>query len=368
MRNIKKILFLVVLIPFFVSIYAYGQGDTGKPADYNRTIKRFGATIKGSLPAYFSWKDRGKVTSAKNQGNCASCWAHAAVGAFESKILIKKGAAYNYDLSEQQQVSCNNNMSGCDGGNMSCLKYWYNVGPMDESCAPYSASETPCSNYSHCDTYDFRTKGYYTLDTNNIAGMKSSIYRDGPAYFRFEIYEDFNHFWDEESGVYKQTWGVWRGGHAVLIIGWDDSREAWLCKNSKGKNQGPNGNGTFWIAYSGHAQNLNFGMANVKIEELGGDEIVITRPRSGDNWQIGNTYKVTWESNVGGNLKMYLYQNNTCLGVLFNFVADDGDKNWTIDKLKDGTPIAPGSNYQIELVSRSNSSIKAKSEYFTIVQ
>ena len=54
------------------------------------------------------------------------------------------------------------------------------------------------------------------------------------------------------------------GGHAVLLIGWDDWKQAFLCKNSWG-NGGPNGDGTFWIAYSGHANNLGFGMANFSV-------------------------------------------------------------------------------------------------------
>ena len=35
-----------------------------------------------------------------------------------------------------------------------------------------------------------------------------------------------------------------------------------------GETEGPNGDGTFWMAYTGHAQNLGFGMANVQIKEL----------------------------------------------------------------------------------------------------
>ena len=54
----------------------------------------------------------------------------------------------------------------------------------------------------------------------------------------------------------------------MLLIGWDDAKGAFLCKNSWGPG-GPNGDGTFWIAYAGHAYDLGFGMANFSLEALG---------------------------------------------------------------------------------------------------
>ena len=33
----------------------------------------------------------------------------------------------------------------------------------------------------------------------------------------------------------------------VLIIGWDNAKNAWLCKNSWGAVGGPESDGTFWM-------------------------------------------------------------------------------------------------------------------------
>jgi hypothetical protein len=55
----------------------------------------------------------------------------------------------------------------------------------------------------------------------------------------------------------------------VLLIGWDDAKQAYLLKNSWGTTAGPNGDGTFWVAYSGHLRNLGFGMANFSLEAVG---------------------------------------------------------------------------------------------------
>jgi C1A family cysteine protease len=248
----------------------YPEGDLGKPDDYFSTMLHdTSASLKTSVsyPSSFNYLSQGKVTTAKHQALCGSCWAFAAVGAYESKLLINFNE--EYDLSEQQQVSCNTSMSGCDGGYMSCIKYWYDIGPYKESCAHYKAREIPCDNISDCTELDFRVTNYYTVNTNNIEGMKASLYNDGPGYFRFNVYPDFYVYWylGLPNTVYKKVIhsNINPSGHAVLIIGWNDKKGAWLCKNSWGKFGGPNKNGTFWIAYSGHSNDLEFAMANFNV-------------------------------------------------------------------------------------------------------
>jgi hypothetical protein len=61
-----------------------------------------------------------------------------------------------------------------------------------------------------------------------------------------KIYQDFNNY---GGGVYSYTSGDYSGwNHYVLIVGWDDSREALRCKNSHGTEWGEEG--FFWISYN----------------------------------------------------------------------------------------------------------------------
>lgn len=81
----------------------------------------------GPLPNAWDWRRRGldKVTPAKDQGRCGSCFAFAAAAAVESKLLIqynKSYSSYRIDLSEQAIVDCVNAKqggymsTGCGGG------------------------------------------------------------------------------------------------------------------------------------------------------------------------------------------------------------------------------------------------------------
>jgi hypothetical protein len=282
-RKLRRTLAMIVgiltvaLTPALAPAQQYGMGDLGKPDDYELTMKVFRdrvtdfASFVDQLPASFNWKAQGKVTPAKDQQSCGSCWAFASVGALESKLLMKGKPAYN--LSEQQQISCNTTMYGCSGGSSSSLRFWETLGPMREGCTDYPSrdgSEPACSTLGSCARLPYRTLNYYTVDTSSPDEVKTSLYTDGPTYFRFDVYSDFYSFWGSASSgaVYTQSSGYYQGGHAVLLIGWSDSKGAWLLKNSWGKNAGPNGDGTFWMAYSGHAEYLYFGMANVEIKEV----------------------------------------------------------------------------------------------------
>jgi hypothetical protein len=245
----------------------YRLGDIPlHPEAYKKHMKVWPMEMAEFLPTFYNAQDEGLVTPAKNQEACGSCWAFASAGALESHLL-KAYQAGPKDLSEQQQVSCNTDMSGCNGGNSLAIRYWEFKGPLYESCFPYTAShETDCEE-SGCAQLDYRVIDWHTVDVNDF---KNSLYNYGPSYWRFNVYNDFFTYWNTGSpgSVYVNQSSTYEGGHAVLLIGWDDNKGAYLCKNSWGATQGPNSDGTFWIAYSGHANSMGFGMANFSLTAL----------------------------------------------------------------------------------------------------
>ncbi len=75
--------------------------------------------------------------------------------------------------------------------------------------------------------------------------MKDRISAKGPLIACYSVYSDFFGY---SSGVYrKSSSAAYRGGHCVCGVGYSDSQQAWICKNSWGSGWGDGG--YFRIAY-----------------------------------------------------------------------------------------------------------------------
>ena len=97
----------------------------------------------------FDWRDRhGQdwTTVVKNQTTCGSCWAFAPISAAENVINLYFNRHLDYDLSEQQILSCSNG-GNCNSGHMPiAVNYLLNSGIVSENCFPYVNSKVPCDN------------------------------------------------------------------------------------------------------------------------------------------------------------------------------------------------------------------------------
>ncbi len=207
------------------------------------------------LPEAFDWRDAGGnyITPIRDQGQCGSCWAFATVGAAEAMFNISAGDPdWDPDLSEQAILSCNE-YGSCDGGyNSSALTQLMLDGTTTEECMPYGASDAiqcdeACSDY---DDEPWRIAGWDDVPPYE-SEIKAALL-DGPLVAAFEVYSDFMSYQD---GVYEHVSGSYLGGHAVLVVGWDDADGAWIVKNSWGTGWGEDTNeasgerGWFRIAY-----------------------------------------------------------------------------------------------------------------------
>ncbi|WLE98125.1 MAG: C1 family peptidase [Candidatus Electrothrix communis] len=249
----------------------YPLGDIPLPEEiYKKNLKVTAMDMASALDPSYDARDESIVTSPKNQGSCGSCWAFASVGALESHLLKAYGVGPE-DLSEQQQISCNTAMWGCSGGSSNAIRFWEDnasegSGPVDETYFPYTTSDTTTCQNAEGEQLNYRVTGWHTVAATDF---KNSLSTYGPSYWRYDVYGDFYTYWNngQPGEVYVNSTSDYQGGHAVLLIGWDDSKGAYLCKNSWG-NGGPNGDGTFWIAYTGHVNDLGFGMANFSLTAL----------------------------------------------------------------------------------------------------
>jgi C1A family cysteine protease len=196
-----------------------------------------------NLPAKFDWRNNNGnwVTPVTNQNPCGSCWDFSAVAQVEAWWKIRHTNLDSMpNLSEQFVLSCSE--GGCDGWTVTgALNFIMDNGIPTETCFGYLAEDTvPCDNVCtewRDEAMTIPGWGYVTLEEANVENIKNAVYHH-PLSVTYIVYKDFNSY---SGGVYEHVWGDAEGGHAVLIVGWDDELECWIVKNSWGPAWGENG-------------------------------------------------------------------------------------------------------------------------------
>jgi hypothetical protein len=200
-----------------------------------------------AVPSSYDWRTTGMVTPVRDQGNCGSCWAFSAVGVLESVNKIKGNNTADLDLSEQIVVSCDSANEGCNGGYMDAVSDFLKAsGTGLESCYPYTATNGSCSKAcADKSAYKATSWGYVSTVSPDVESIKGALVTYGPLVTTMMVYSDFMYY---SSGIYKYTSGQLEGGHAIILVGYDDATQAFTVKNSWGTGWGESG--YFRIAYS----------------------------------------------------------------------------------------------------------------------
>lgn len=273
----------------------------------------------------FDWRKNQGATPVKNQLACGSCWAFATIGAFEGSYRIKNGLII--DAAEQDLLDCNPWGYSCGGG-WWAYQYLIDTGCAKESAYPYTAVKGACQSKPR--PYKATVWGY--VGNNAIptaAEIKQALCRYGPLGVAVLVTGQFQAYtggvfdacatpWQAStdyafgdlvkptsgyaifvcttpgtSGNTEPTWPSPQPGvpnptvvdgtvtwtysgtvnHGVTLIGWDDSKGAWLIKNSWGPTWGDTcGFGTekgyMWIAYG--CNNIGYGASWVIAAEKTG--------------------------------------------------------------------------------------------------
>lgn len=199
-----------------------------------------------AVPSSWDWRNKdGKnwMTPVKSQGSCGSCWAFATLGALEAYVNIYFQQLVNFDLSEQDLISCYHG-TGCSGGNApDAYNYIINHGVVDENCFPYMESNGNCSN--KCNTSNETVKVQTCIVFNSATQTENDLKElvaKGPASFSISS-------WGHAMALagYKTIQKgdkIYVSTTDYIIIGANSSligSTAWLLKNSWGANFGDNG-------------------------------------------------------------------------------------------------------------------------------
>jgi len=157
--------------------------------------------------------------------NCGNCWAFACSAVAEG--LLHQYLGYGIDLDECELTSqaCN----GCSNGDAHCGF---------QSLKIQGISSTESSEYF--EHGKFKVATYNVQSPTNINIIKQALVYS-PVYASMKVYYDFQHIVPGSNYIYRRTSDVFIGDHAVTILGYNDTEEYWICRNSWGTGWGDGG-------------------------------------------------------------------------------------------------------------------------------
>ena len=235
--------------------WKYLVGFNFEPVD----AEPIGLVAAAELPAAIDWRSSGGnfVTSPRNQKKCGSCWAFSMTGGLESYTLLKENTpGKDLDLSEQVMLSCSG-AGSCNGGRLSA-GFLKKTGLPLEAAYPYTATDGSCATAAAGWQAEAKKIGAWGSVSQDLNTIKTALVKYGPLPIAFMVYEDFMHY---KTGIYSYTTGKQLGGHAVLLVGYNDEEKYFIVKNSWDTGWGENG--FFRIAYSEMDNSVNFGLSTI---------------------------------------------------------------------------------------------------------
>ena len=195
-------------------------------------------------PSSFDWRTRGVIGPVRDQGNCGSCVSFCTTGLVCAMAGIELGAV-GLEVSEADQHFASSHGPNCGGWNNDDALNQIKVrGVSTDNTFPYMTAfdNPPISDPGTTDhlwiahnraeaNRVFRT--YHIADYSGYTGdnRKAYLANVGPMVCGFAVYQDFDHY---GGGVYHHVTGNFRGGHAVLVVGYSDTEQCWICRNSWG--------------------------------------------------------------------------------------------------------------------------------------
>ena len=207
----------------------------------------------------FNWRDEGRMTPIKNQGTCGSCWAFTSVGVYENAWLLRNDETVS--LSEQHVLDCatenGKEVGSCNGGWYSGVYNYYKTTSFQLlKDFPYKNKKEVCKSGTQT-KYKVEAWGYVvpTMGIPKVDEMKKALCTYGPLAATVKVTPAFQAY---DSGVFNEKAKVTSSkdvNHAIIIVGWDDSKNAYLVKNSWGTYWGEQG--YVWVDYG--SNNIGYG-------------------------------------------------------------------------------------------------------------
>ncbi|MGV8108403.1 NBR1-Ig-like domain-containing protein [Methanospirillum sp.] len=268
-------------------------------SEYNAAVKVKNAPLSTTLGSKSLLSNIQYTPSERNQGNCGNCWVWASTGVIENALTVQNGIK---DRLSIQYFDSNYNggsatTGACNGGWASTFANFYSTSGFKQvipwsntnayyndryACSYGCGAQTPASSISTTPNHPVTSISTSWLSTYSvsqeqaIANIKAQIDANKAVWWAFFLpdsssWSAFSSYWSgqTEAALWNpdtynnKVYGSSGGGHAVIIVGYDDSssdpnQRYWIVLNSWGSNSGRL-NGLFRLKmnmdYSGRSSN-----------------------------------------------------------------------------------------------------------------
>lgn len=199
---------------------------------------------------------RSKMSPIVDQGQLGSCTSNAMVSGMREYYLLLYGAAlvrlsrldhYYHERLLEGTVSEDSGAQIRDG-----MKVLADIGVCPEDIWPYiiaNFTDAPSAE-AEAASAQYKISSYHRVTSLN--DLKAALADGHPVVIGIAIYESFESFDVEMSGIVpipNPKKEQMLGGHAVLVVGYDDDKNVVIVRNSWGDQWGDHGYCTLPYAY-----------------------------------------------------------------------------------------------------------------------
>ena len=320
---------------------------------------------EGELPPSYSSVELGYVGPVRNQVY-NTCWAYSSLAVCEA-FLTKHGAEYealspmsmNFWAVIHEDGTGWKRTYGAAGYPYIALGYLTSMGAVRESDFPEAMSYSDYEAVADALEPYFYVDSVIFLNGDDVDTVKTAVYEYGAAVGNFHY--SASHLNSATNAYYCDVRTIATAnlfGHAVAIVGWDDSYSAenfiedhrpehdgaWLCKNSWGAYWGDSG--YFWMSYEDmHLFDKRFGPSYT----VAGVNFAEPRRQLKQNEVYGATYEFDYIRKLNSEAEQMVYANvfdfsdrfNIIDEVIFETASEGADYEvYFVPVGEDGAPIS----------------------------